>query len=250
MLFSGHWNMYRIRRVLLAPYISYMRHKERHVDGLVKTAMEATCYSPAFYRFMKAIIANPDLLHEAPDLDGESVIFDVGGFDGDWSARVFEKYQAHIYCFEVAPAHSTAIAARFRSNPKLRCFEYGLSGENATLTLSPGGPGSTLYAHCGDAPGHQGDEVQVPVRDIVEVMDELGVRQIDFMKLNIEGGEYDLLERMIAADRMADVVCLAVQFHEWLDGAWHRRRKIRDALKKTHREAWGYPWCWEQWVRK
>ena len=241
-------NLYQIKRTLLTPYVWYMRRKERHLSGFMRAALELHSYRPVFYEFVKARIKNPDILHDAPNIGSDSVVIDVGGYEGNWSARIFEKYQPHLYCFELEPNFAKKIAARFEANPKIRCFDYGLGATNATLRLMQKGLGSTLYAEAGALPA-SGKSVEVEVRDIVGVLDELTLRQIDLLKLNIEGGEYDVLERMIAADRLKDVGCLMVQFHEWLDHANARRDKIRKTLRQTHRLAWDYRFIWEQWVR-
>lgn len=242
-------NLYKIKRNLLAPYIWYMRRKERHQTGFIKAALELHYYRPVFYRFIEATMLNPDILYEAPNINSESNVIDVGGFSGEWSARVFEKYQPTIYCFELEPSFAKRIKNRFQSNSKIHCFDYGLSRESGSLKLMQKGMGSTLYAESGDAPG-SGCTIDVQVRDIVEVLDELHLNEIDLVKLNIEGGEYDVLERMIEADRLKSVKCLMVQFHEWLDAAYMRRYRIRKALSKTHRLVWDYSFVWEQWVRK
>ncbi len=241
-------NLYHIKRALLTPYRWYRRRREPHHTGFIKAALELHSYSPALYAFMKATIEKPEILHDAPNIDSDSIVFDVGGYAGNWSAKIFERYQPHLYCFELEPNFARRIAARFASNPKIHCFDYGLSGENATLPLVQKDMGSTLYPDSGVQPG-TGKSVQVRVRDIVEVLDELQLRSVDLLKLNIEGGEYDVLERMIAANRLRDVACLMVQFHEWLDGANGRRDKIRKALRRTHRLVWDYRFIWEQWVR-
>jgi FkbM family methyltransferase len=213
----------------------------------MKDALELHYYRPAFYGFFKAAAKNPDIIYEAPNITSGSNVIDVGGYIGDWSARVFEKYQPHIYCFELDPGFVKCIVERFQANPKINCFDFGLSNQNASLALMQKGMGSTLYARVGNAPG---DENIVRVRDVVEVFNELKLDKIDLLKLNIEGGEYDVLERLIEANRLKDVVCLMVQFHEWLDAAHWRRYLIRKALSKTHRLVWDYPFVWEQWVRR
>jgi FkbM family methyltransferase len=240
-------NLYKIKRKILFPYRWYMRQKERHLTGVGKDMLELYYYSPAIYGFFKAAIKNPDILYEAPNINSDSIVIDVGGYIGDFSSRVFEKYQPHIYCFEVDAGYVKCIAERFQANPKIHCFDFGLSNKNASLELIQKGMGSTLYADAGEAPG---DGNIVRVRDVVEVFNELKLDKIDLLKLNIEGGEYDVLERLIEANRLKDVVCLMVQFHEWLNGAYWRRYRIRKALRKTHRLVWDYPFVWEQWVRR
>ena len=131
--------------------------------------------------------------------------------------------------------------------------DLGLGGADARLTLLQKGLGSTLYAEAGDDLENNAQatgRVEVQVRDIVSVLDELGLDNVDLLKLNIEGGEYDVLERLLDTGRMASIDCLMVQFHEWLDRATWRRFRIRQRLRRTHREVWNYPFVWEQWVRK
>jgi hypothetical protein len=70
------------------------------------------------------------------------------------------------------------------------------------------------------------------------------------MKVNIEGGEYDLFDRLVETDRLPRVQLVSVQFHEWHPHAHRRRRAIRRALRRSHQEVWCYPWVWELWQRR
>lgn len=241
-------NLYNIKRALLTPYIWYMRHKERNASEVAKQIFEVAGYNQAFYRLCEAVVKNPDFLIEAPVMGPDSLVWDVGAFDGDWSARVYEKYQARICTFEIEPDFHAQVTRRFESNSKIRCFGFGLGDKNANLMATRAAMGTTLFAGSDSSSG--ADQIEVPVRDVVQVMDELGSPSIDLMKINIEGGEYGLLERMIAAGRVRDVRCFMIQFHEWIDGSYGRRNAIRKALRKTHDVRWQYAFCWEQWVRK
>lgn len=241
-------NWYHFKRRVLSPYIRYKRYRERHQVGFIKSALELHYYRPVFYRFMDATLKNPDIMYEAPLKEGD-VVLDVGAYIGDWSARVHEKYQPRLYLFEPDQPSLRRLQARFGNNPDIRCFSYGLADRDADLRFVQRGMGSTFYAGDGDD-SDEDDVVKMPVRDVCGVLDELGHEDIDLMKLNIEGGEYDVLERMMETDRLASVRCYMIQFHEWLDGAHRRRRRIRRALRRSHRLVWDYPFVWEQWVRK
>jgi hypothetical protein len=70
------------------------------------------------------------------------------------------------------------------------------------------------------------------------------------MKINIEGAEFPLLERMIETELLKQVDCFMIQFHEWHPGAYHRRREIRKALRKSHKLDWDYHFVWEKWSVK
>jgi hypothetical protein len=70
------------------------------------------------------------------------------------------------------------------------------------------------------------------------------------MKINIEGAEYDLLERLDAASWLHRIGALSIQFHEWHPQAHRRRRRIRQMLRRTHDQVWCYGWVWELWAMR
>jgi len=241
-------NWYRWKRRLLWPYIVVKRYRERHQTGFVKSALELHYYRPAFYRFVGATIVNPDIMYDAPVKKG-GVVLDVGAYIGEWSARVIEKHQPrHLYLFEPEPGSVGHLQQRFAGNESVTLQAVGLGGSDGSLPFVTRGMGSTFYGVDGEDDPESVESL--PIRDVAAVLDELGHEQIDLMKLNIEGGEYDVLERMLEKGQTSRVHCFMIQFHEWLDGAHSRRRRIRRMLRRTHREVWNYPFVWEQWVRK
>ncbi len=239
-------NAYELKSILYQPYILYMRYRERHQQASMKNTLELHHYRPSFYGFVGATLENPDILYDAPISRGD-VVMDVGAYVGNWTARIHEKYGAKVYLFEPEPGFARKLSTRFADNEDVQCFSYGLGREDSELVLLKKHMGSTLYS---GAAADAKDTVVVPVRDIVGVLDELGLEEVDLLKLNIEGGEYDVLERLIESGRINQVRCLMVQFHEWLDKAQVRRRRIRRALRKTHNQNWNYTFIWEMWTRR
>ena len=53
--------------------------------------------------------------------------------------------------------------------------------------------------------------------DINEILDKYS--QIDLLKINIEGGEYDILERMYKTGTINKVQNLQIQFHNFVEDA-------------------------------
>ena len=47
------------------------------------------------------------------DLGPDSVVFDLGGFRGEWSERIFARYLSTIHIFEPHPVYAKLIAANF-----------------------------------------------------------------------------------------------------------------------------------------
>jgi FkbM family methyltransferase len=195
------------------------------------------------YAFMTATAANPDILVEA-DIDERSIVLDVGAFVGEWSEQISKRYGSTIYAFEPNPSSLQPLAQRLRDHPNVVRLSYGLGAADYTATMALAGPGSSIYSV-----GPELDTAEVQIRDVVGVLDELGISEIDLLKVNIEGGEYDLFDRLIEADRLRTIRLVSVQFHEWHPKAYRRRRTIRRALARCHVEVWCYPWVWEYWRR-
>lgn len=236
--------LYTIKRALLAPRTAWMRRRERKdLDQFERSMLELHYYSRAMSDMRRAMERQPDLLFEA-DLDARSVVFDVGAYQGEWSATIAQRYGSRIYAFEPDPTSFPPLVARLGDRPDVVLREYGLGGADQTVELALAGLGSSIYPV--EAPH---GTCRIVLRDVVAVLAELGVERIDLLKINIEGGEYDLLDRLIAAGWVPRIRQIMVQFHEWHPKAYRRRRAIRRALGRSHREVWCYPWIWELWRR-
>ena len=71
------------------------------------------------------------------------------------------------------------------------------------------------------------------------------------MKINIEGGEYDLLDSLISADIVQSIANIQVQFHDFLiKDAKEKMRKIQEKLSLTHEPTYQYEFVWENWKIK
>lgn len=179
-------------------------------------------------------------------LNENSVVFDVGGFVGDWAAAIEKRYGSKVYVFEPNPESFKALEDAFRSSLKVSIYPYGLSGKTKEVNLTLAGIGSSAASTVQG----QSNTITILLRDIKEVVDEFSVNHIDLMKINIEGGEYSLLQRMIDAGLVTAVRDIQVQFHRCIPDADAVRRRLQEQLSKTHICVWDYPFVWESWTRR
>ena len=170
------------------------------------------------------------------------MVLDVGAYDGAWAQGIVDRSGAQVYAFEPDPTSLRKLHARFPAGGRVAVLDYGLSGADRTVDLALDGPGSSVS----DGGGMFGT-ARVELRDVVGALDELGLDAVDLLKVNIEGGEYDLFDRLVAAGRLGRMRYVSVQFHEWHPKAHARRAAARRALRVDHDEVWCYPWIWELW---
>lgn len=175
-------------------------------------------------------------------LTSESIVFDLGGYHGDFAAAIYERYGCRVFVFEPVPAFYEICAERFRGNTKVACFNYGLSSADATININLAENASSTISN-----SQSGTGLTVNLKSVANCIRNLNIKSIDLMKINIEGGEFDVLPAMIDSDDMKKVVNLQVQFHNFVDDAIKRRKEIQDKLYLTHELMWNYEFVWESW---
>src|SRR5262249_9588465 len=92
-------------------------------------------------------------------------------------------------------------------------------------------------------------QVKVAMQDVSSFISKEGITKIDLIKINIEGGEYALLPRMIETGAMKICEHLQIQFHKW-HGSPRARHAIQKALRSSHELSYDYPFVWEGWKKK
>jgi FkbM family methyltransferase len=177
-------------------------------------------------------------------LDDSSVVFDVGGYHGDFADAIYRKFRCRVFVFEPVPEFHQHCVQRFHGNPSIACLNYGLAANSGWLPIQLSEDGSSFKRETTGAPAQSAQ-----VRSIVEVVAELGLKGIDLIKINIEGGEFDLLPALIESGLVRQTGFIQVQFHDFIAGATAARESIRKSLGRTHREMWCYPFVWESWER-
>jgi FkbM family methyltransferase len=172
-----------------------------------------------------------------------STVIDVGGYRGDWAQRMIERYGCTVHIFEAIPSFAREIHERFRGYDNVTTHEFGLSGDDRVVSMSLAADGSSAFRS-------GADRVDVRLRDIDSVLRENGIDEIDLIKINIEGGEYPLLRRMLDSGIVERCRDIQVQFHLDYPDAVHLRDELRGELQRTHELTYDYYFVWENWHRR
>ncbi len=200
--------------------------------------------SPAEVRVSKWRAAQGDAtLRLDYDLSDRSTVFDLGGYQGQWASDIHAMYGCQVYVFEPVPAFAGRIARRFRRNARIRVFDFGLAARSETVRLGLAQDATSSYR-----PG--AETVEARLVSISEFLRSEGVESIDLMKINIEGGEYDLLEHMLDEGLTARIANIQVQFHDFVPDAEARMRAIQRRLAASHAPTYQFPFVWENWRRR
>jgi FkbM family methyltransferase len=175
-------------------------------------------------------------------LSERSVVFDVGGYKGDWSYQIVARYNPTIHIFEPVPEFRSFIATRYGRNHKIRVHPFGLWDVTGEISLSVDEDRSSIH-------GGRGPSTRLPMMDVAEFIDREDVSEIDLIKINIEGAEYRLLARLIDSGLVVRCKNIQIQFHRVAPDSELARKRLTGLLAMTHSLVYDYPFVWESWKR-
>lgn len=152
-----------------------------------------------------------------PDCRPE-VIFDVGSHIGSAALLFALAYpNTKIYCFEPDAENFKLLCMNTEMYKNIACYNVGLSSQTREALLFASdderntGGSSTIEV------GVNKDKSQkIHLVAISEMMQSLGVDRIDFLKLDCEGAEYEILFRMFLDGKLpAHIVGEAHSVQDW-----------------------------------
>ena len=129
---------------------------------------------------------------------------------------------------------------------KIESYNFGLGNKKEKIKIKHRGVQTSILNQFEDF-----DEI-IEIKDIASV-EHLNNLTIDLISINIEGSEYDLLNRIIETQMINNIINIQVQFHEWYPSIGESktlRNQIHDKLKETHQLVYSYDFVWEKWSKK
>ena len=212
---------------------------QRHVFGRQR-------FQGLFHRLHQLALIGLNYDTDDPTLNGEyalldrlacdwsgkrPVVFDVGGFRGEWTEAVLERApQAQVFTFEPNSDSFDRIRARLGDRASVQPFALGAEDTSGSLSAPPGLP------QMGSLHGRDLKQLDLVVEELESVTvrstdsfcAEHHINQIDLLKLDVEGHE---LAALVGATGMLKRSAIkAVQF-EFGGTAIDSRVFLRDLLK-------------------
>jgi FkbM family methyltransferase len=124
------------------------------------------------------------------DLNENSIVFDIGGYDGGWSSDILEKYNCNIYIFEPIKEYYDIIVERFYGNNKVRVFNFGISNKDEEVYISNNTASSSIHIEG----NHKEKIILLNINTFIE---NESLNSVDLVKINIEDVYMGLLMNAI-----------------------------------------------------
>jgi FkbM family methyltransferase len=118
-------------------------------------------------------------------------VLDIGANVGKWSLIAAEMFpQATIYALEIIPATAAELRARIAGQSRIKTFAVGLADHTGTVTMRYH-PSASTHATFTEYPhSWQGERLACPVVRGDEFLARERIREVDFLKLDVEGAEH------------------------------------------------------------
>ena len=176
------------------------------------------------------------------NLNQNSLVWDVGAYHGEWAQRIFSMFNCTVHCFEPIRSNFNHSLLKFGRNRKMIWHDFGLNNFNGPIEIFED-------KNCSSSHIEGGNREIVQMKDVIHFWNLEGKPVIDLVKLNIEGDEYNVLNRLIDYGIIDQFKEIQVQFHK-IEGYDEKYTEIVSKLSNTHNRTYHYPWVWENWKLK
>jgi len=175
-------------------------------------------------------------------LNKDSIVFDVGGYEGWFTEQINNKYGSKIFCFEPLKKFYEQIQSKFINNKNVFVFPLAISDENKKEIIYINNDASSVFKK-------SGQPSEIDCITLNKAMLDNNINYINLIKINIEGAEYQLLEYMIKNNLIEKCDNIQVQFHDFIEYSELKYNYIKYELEKTHHLTYNYPFVWENWKK-
>ena len=188
--------------------------------------------------FDKWFSENAEHLRYDYNLSEKSVVMDLGVYEGEFSKQIHNKYNCTIYGFEPVKVFFTETNKNLSLFNKIHLFNYGIGDKSRLETICINTDKSSIYSKIGT-------KETIQIKSIKEVMEEIKITDVDLIKINVEGAEYEILDAILNYGLINKFKNIQIQFHDFFPNAEYRRNSIRQRLHKTHDVTYCYEFVWE-----
>lgn len=175
----------------------------------------------------------------------ESWVIELGGFMGNWTKRIYDKYKSNIIVIEPIEDFCNVIKRDLLSNEKIKIEQLGISTEPKDVMISHNGDASSQYLE------QTSNQITIHCEPLEYFLDKYNVNKVDLMQVNVEGEEFPLFEHWLKSDILSKFKFIQIQFHRMGTDYEERKQKIQEGLRsKGFVCNWEYPYVFESWENK
>lgn len=168
-------------------------------------------------------------------VDENSVIYSFGiGEDISFDNTIIKNHNCSVFGFDPTPKSINWVKNQ-KVSDKFHFYEFGISDKNEAIEFYlPKNPehvsGSIIIQKNIDVT----KKINVEMKSLRHIMNELGHQHIDVLKMDIEGSEYDVIENIL--ESKISITQILIEFHDRFFE--NGNRKSKEIVKKMDRNGY------------
>ncbi len=191
----------------------------------------------------KWFLFNREKLKYELDLKTGGIVLDIGAYKGQYTEKMHALNVDVIYwLYEPIVEYFQICKQLFFDKSTIVIHQAAVSADGRDFEMEVAGLRSR------QASGNWIDSVSITSIDIQDIFDS--AEEFELLKMNIEGMEYECLERLIRSNSLIKAKYLLIQFHELDEHSPSKLTKIHESISNDYTNIWKYQWMWELWKRK
>jgi FkbM family methyltransferase len=160
-------------------------------------------------------------------LNSDSLVYSLGvGDEVDFDLSIIEQYGVEVYAFDPTP-NSIDLLDQSKLPTRFHFHPWAVTADDGTLKFYPrlkkDGTKSDVMFTMIPEPETREDEIEVPAYCLTTIVEKLGHKRIDLLKMDIEGAEYEVLDGLLESP--VKPTQLLVEFHH---------RFVENGLDRTY----------------
>jgi FkbM family methyltransferase len=165
----------------------------------------------------------------------------LGGYQGVSATKWLKMYDLKLIIVEPIFDYFDQLKRKFANNPAVIILNLAAASKDGKRKIVVNGDRTSFFEI-------NGDIQNVATIDVCSII-EMAQSTIAFLEVNIEGGEYEVLTRLIETGHISKIYRLFIQFHDVNADSSRNRELIEDSLTLTHTLVFNYPWVWQYWEK-
>ena len=184
-----------------------------------------------------------EIIYKRLELDNNSMVIDGGGYHGEFIDKILINFGCKVDSYEPLVNEFNKLEKKYFYNDKVKIYNQAIYSDTKELYLSQEGISSSVITGS-DAKKN----LKIKAVDIIEIINDKKI--VDLLKLNVEGAEYEIMNRIIDSNNLDKFRSFLIQYHRSVENCEELRKKIRKILlEKNFKEIFNYDFVWEYWRR-
>jgi FkbM family methyltransferase len=168
-------------------------------------------------------------------LGSDSIVYSLGvGDDIEFDISLIENYGVRVHAFDPTPSSIDMLDGRDLPQ-QFEFHPWAVTAADGSLTFYPrlkkdGTKSDVMFTMIAEDETRE-DAIEVPAYSLTTISEKLGHQQIDLMKMDIEGAEYEVLDGLLASP--IKPTQLLIEFHHRFPGIG--LKKTADVIERLRR---------------